>query len=80
MPREKAQVTILFYLFFFPLARCREESIIPDDHEEVNMNDYDPEAERHRRRGRGGGGLGQFMDDDDDDHHGHGPGVSCATQ
>ncbi len=45
--------------------------MIPEDHEEVDMNDYDPEEERQRR---------MMMEDDDDERHGHGPGVSCATQ
>ena len=45
--------------------------MIPDDHEEVNMQDFDPETDRRQRR--------NFMEDDDE--HGHaGPGVSCATQ
>merc|ERR1719297_651546 len=50
-----------------------EEPMIPDDHDEVDLNDFDPETDRqnHRRQ--------QY--EDDDDHHGHhGPGVQCASQ
>ena len=46
--------------------------MIPEDHEEVNMQDFDPEADRRTR---------SSMHDEDEEHmHGHGPGVSCATQ
>jgi len=48
----------------------KSEPIIPDEHDEVNLSEFDPEANR-----RMGGRM-----DDDDDHPGHGPGVSCATQ
>lgn len=48
----------------------RDEPIIPDEHEEVNMSDYDPEEERARRQA-------QYAEDDEGHH---GPGVSCATQ
>jgi len=47
--------------------------MIPDDHDEVDINDFDPENDRqsHRRQ--------QY--DDDDEHAGHhGPGVQCASQ
>jgi len=50
---------------------AKEEPIIPDDHDEVDLNDFDPEEERARR---------QAQYEEDDDHPGHGPGVSCATQ
>jgi len=47
-------------------------SVSLEEHEEVNMQDFDPEADRRR---------GRSMPDDDDDHmHPGGPGVSCATQ
>ena len=46
--------------------------MIPEDHEEVNMQDFDPEA--NRRSGR------NPLHDDDEDHMHAGPGVSCATQ
>merc|ERR1719282_226206 len=56
------------------LLPAKEEPMIPEgeDHEEVNMQDFDPESDRRQRS----------MHDDDEDHmHGHGgPGVSCATQ
>jgi hypothetical protein len=45
--------------------------MIPEEHEEVNMNDFDPHEDRRQRT----------MSEDDEDHMGgHGPGVSCATQ
>lgn len=49
------------------------EPIIPDDHEEVDLHDFDPKSDRqsHAR---------QQYDEDDEGHGGHGPGVSCATQ
>ena len=52
-------------------SSCREEPIIPDEYDEVDINDFDPEEERARRHA-------QF--EEDEDHSGHGPGVSCATQ
>jgi len=53
-----------------------EEPMVPEDHDEVDMNDYDPENDRQQRRGHGGGHY-----DDDDEHAGHhGPGVQCASQ
>jgi len=52
----------------------KEEAMIPDDHEEADLNDYDPEEERARRQQ-------QMYEDEEDGHgHGHGPGVGCATQ
>jgi len=48
----------------------KSEPIIPDDHDEVNLSEFDPEANRRMNRGM----------EDEDDHPGHGPGVSCATQ
>jgi len=53
----------------------REEPMIPDDHEEVNLNDYDPESERRHNHGHG-----MYDDDDEGGPGGQGPGVSCATQ
>merc|ERR1711872_126455 len=50
------------------------EDIVPDDHDEVDMNDYDPDTDRQQNHRRG-----QY-DDDDDHGHGHGPGVQCASQ
>ena len=44
--------------------------MIPEEHEEVNMQDFDPETDRRQRR---------QMEDDEGHVHG-GPGVSCATQ
>ncbi len=49
----------------------KEEPMIPEEHEEVNMNDFDPEEDRRQRT---------MSEDDEDQMHGHGPGVSCATQ
>merc|ERR1712209_196911 len=52
------------------LLPAKEEPMIPEEHEEVNMQEFDPEADRRQRR---------QMEDDEDHVHG-GPGVSCATQ
>merc|ERR1712045_136812 len=54
------------------LLPAKEEPMIPEDYEEVNMQDFDPEADRRQ----------SARYDEDDDPHGHpgGPGVSCATQ
>lgn len=50
----------------------KEDPMIPEDHEEVNMQEFDPESDRRQR---------SSMHDEDEEHmHGHGPGVSCATQ
>merc|ERR1719438_367152 len=54
------------------LLPAKEEPMIPEEHEEVNMQEFDPEADRRQRR--------SAMEDDEDHMHGHGPGVSCATQ
>merc|ERR1719340_80175 len=56
-----------------------EEPMVPDDHDEVDMNDYDPENDRQQHR-RGHGGQGGYDDDDDEGHGHHGPGVQCASQ
>merc|ERR1712038_528190 len=54
------------------LLPAKEEPMIPEDHEEVNMQDFDPEADRRQ----------SARYDEDNDPHGHpgGPGISCATQ
>jgi len=54
----------------------REEAIIPDEHDEVNLCDYDPESDRRGHGHHGGHGY----DDDDEGGHGGHPGVQCATQ
>merc|ERR1712107_64604 len=53
-----------------------EEPMIPDDHDEVDMNDYDPDTDRQQNHRRGHQGY----DDDDEGHGHHGPGVQCASQ
>merc|ERR1719430_1438640 len=73
-PFEKGRLIIQFNVIFPPAL----EPILPDDVDEVDLNDFDPEADRqqqqHHRR--------HHYDDDDEGHHGHpgGPGVQCATQ
>jgi len=49
------------------------EPIIPDDVEEVDLNDFDPKNDRQSN-------SRQYDEDDDHPGHGHGQGVSCATQ
>ena len=65
-------VTIDACISFFTFLRYREDPMIPEDHEEVNMQEFDPESDRRQR---------SSMHDEDEEHmHGHGPGISCATQ
>merc|ERR1719273_2402123 len=54
------------------LLPAKEEPMIPEDHEEVNMQDFDPEADRRQ--------SARYHEDDDPHGHLGGPGVSCATQ
>jgi len=56
-----------------------EEPILPDDVDEVDLNDFDPEADRQQQHR---GHHGQGYEDEEEGHHGHpgGPGVQCATQ
>jgi len=51
----------------------REEPMIPEDHDEVDLNDFDPKADRQQHS------RSQY-DEDEEGHGAHGPGVSCATQ
>merc|ERR1719382_425427 len=84
-PFEKGRMILQFNVVFPPnldpkiadaLAKvlpAGEEPMIPDDHDEVDMNDFDPESDRQNHR--------RHQYEDDDDHHGHhGPGVQCASQ
>merc|ERR1712107_457215 len=41
------------------LLPAKEEPMIPEDHEEVNMQDFDPESDRRQR---------SSMHDEDEDH------------
>lgn len=50
-----------------------EEPMIPDDHDEVDLEDFDPKSDRAQN-------ARQQYDEDEDQHGAHGPGVSCATQ
>lgn len=53
-----------------------EEPMIPDDHDEVDLNDFDPETDRQNHNHRH-----QYDEDDEGHGHGHGgPGVQCASQ
>jgi len=47
--------------------------MIPEDHDEVDLNDFDPKADRQQHS------RSQY-DEDEEGHGAHGPGVSCATQ
>jgi len=83
-PFEKGRMILQFNVVFPPnldpkiadaLAKvlpAGEEPMIPDDHDEVDMNDFDPESDRQNRR--------QQYEEDDDHHGHHGPGVQCASQ
>jgi len=53
------------------------EMTVPEDHDEVDLNDFDPETDRQNKHHR------HQYEDEDDHHHGHGghgPGVQCASQ
>merc|ERR1719340_48690 len=83
-PFEKGRMILQFNVVFPPnldpgMAQAlagilppAEEPMIPDDHDEVDMNDFDPESDRQNRR--------QQYEEDDDHHGHHGPGVQCASQ
>jgi len=87
-PFEKGRLIISFTVVFpdrldqdiagkiAAILPAGDEPMIPDDHEEVDLNDFDPKADRAQQ------GMRQQYDDDEEGHHGHpgGPGVSCATQ
>lgn len=84
-PFEKGRLVISFEVIFprslepalagklAEILPPEAEPIIPDDHEEVDLNDFDPKNDRQNSHR-------QQYDEDDDGHPGHGPGVSCATQ
>lgn len=88
-PFEKGRLIIQFNVLFPPhlepsvaealaaILPPSDEPILPDDVDEVDLNDFDPEADRQQQQQR----MGHY-DDDDDHGHGHpgGPGVQCATQ
>jgi len=85
-PFEKGRLIISFEVVFPPsldpamaeslgqILPAEAEPIIPDDHEEVDLNDFDPKNDRQSNH------RSQYADDDDEGHGGHGQGVSCATQ
>lgn len=85
-PFEKGRLIIQFSVVFPPhldpavaqaLANIlppAEEPMVPEEHDEVDLNDFDPEADRQQQ-------ARNHHDEDDEHGHGHGgPGVSCATQ
>merc|ERR1712066_840426 len=90
-PFEKGRLIIQFNVVFPPMLDPKvaealagilppaEEPMVPDDHDEVDLNDFDPETDRQQHR-RGHGGHGGYDDDDDEGHGHHGPGVQCASQ
>merc|ERR1712107_394782 len=90
-PIEKGRLIIQFNVVFPPslepsvaeklasILPPAYEPILPDEVDEVDLNDFDPEADRQQQHHRMGHG---HFDDYDEGHHGHpgGPGVQCATQ
>jgi len=90
-PFEKGRLIIQFNVVFPPsfepsvaeklasILPPADEPILPDEVDEVDLNDFDPEADRQQQHQRMGHG---HYDDDEEGHHGHpgGPGVQCATQ
>jgi len=87
-PFEKGKLIIKFIVDFpesiNPQAANQLEAllppkntpVIPDEHDEVDLNDFQPDT---TRQGRGGAHGHHGMEDDDEDGH-HGPGVGCAHQ
>lgn len=87
-PFEKGQLIIQFFVKFpedgwLPMDKIsqleailppRQETIIPDGAEEVDLVRYEPTA-----RGRGGHRHEAYHDDDDDDDGMHGQRVQCAS-
>eukprot|EP00088_Acartia_fossae_P068563 TRINITY_DN8724_c0_g1_i2.p1 TRINITY_DN8724_c0_g1~~TRINITY_DN8724_c0_g1_i2.p1 ORF type:complete len:410 (+),score=122.85 TRINITY_DN8724_c0_g1_i2:47-1276(+) len=86
-PFEKGRLIITFNVVFPPsldpamaqqlatILPAVDEPMIPEDHDEVDLDDFDPKADRAQNH------RGQYDEDDDEHGHGaHGPGVSCATQ
>lgn len=84
-PFEKGRMIVQFNVVFPPnldpavadalagILPPEDEPMIPDEHDEVDLNDFDPESDRKQARGQ--------YDEDEEHGHGHGgPGVSCATQ
>jgi DnaJ family protein A protein 1 len=84
-PFEKGRMILQFNVVFPPMLDPKvadalakvlppsEEPMIPDDHDEVDINDFDPENDRQSHR--------RHQYEEDDDHPGqHGPGVQCASQ
>jgi len=90
-PFEKGRLIIQFNVVFPPslepsvaeklasILPPADEPILPDEVDEVDLNDFDPEADRQQQHHRMGHG---HYEDDEEGHHGHpgGPGVQCATQ
>merc|ERR1719385_190852 len=87
-PFEKGRMILQFNVVFPPMLDPQiadalakvlpagEEPMIPDDHDEVDMNDFDPENDRQNHNHRH-----QYDEDDEGHGHGHGgPGVQCASQ
>jgi len=92
-PFEKGKLIIKFVVDFpesiDPQAANQLEALlppkntptIPEEHDEVDLNDFQPDTSRQGRGNRGAHGAHGMheMEDDDDDGH-HGPGVGCAHQ
>merc|ERR1719427_38395 len=86
-PFEKGRLIIQFNVVFPPnlepsvaealagILPPAEEPMIPDDHDEVDLNDFDPETDRQTHSHRH-----QYDDDDEGHAHHEGPGVQCAPQ
>lgn len=55
----------------------REESIVPDDAEEVSLVEY---SDSHARTGGARPAGYEHMEDDDEEGHPHGQAVQCGTQ
>ena len=47
---QRKSLAFLYSEFYEDSAICREEPMIPDEHDEVDMNDFDPENDRQNHR------------------------------
>jgi len=85
-PFEKGRLIISFNVVFpesldpavatnlSAILPAAPEPMIPDDHDEVDLNEFDPKTDRQQKHR-------QQYDEDEEGHAGHGPGgVQCATQ
>ena len=47
---QRKSLVFLYSEFYGDSGNCRDEPMIPDEHDEVDMNDFDPENDRQNHR------------------------------